>query len=207
MSNSLLNSSRLILNDFCSVHDVPPMPDSASEQLPQRIESPPRAVLPLKGFQAFDAVFRHGARFAYRGVTAFVLFEDVLAKAQKSSPEDHALQNIYAHYQRYSSRSTSNDEASHALLVGVSAKRRTRPAVMRNRIKRLLRTSIHQTIQREGQRSRGIAAMVLICNIIPEKPSLLMLDEIAPLVRRIIQNADKYYSSRHGNSNAAKEKL
>ncbi|TAE29284.1 MAG: hypothetical protein EAZ92_06785 [Candidatus Kapaibacterium sp.] len=183
------------------------MPDSALEQLPLRPVSPPRAVVPLKGFQAFDAVFRHGARFAYRGVTAFVLFDDVLAKAQKSSPDDHALQHISANYQQHSSVITGNDTLSHALLVGVSAKRRTRPAVMRNRIKRLLRTSIHQTIQREGQLSRGIAAMVLICNIIPEKPSLLVLDEIAPLVGRIVQNADKYYSSRHGNSNAAKEKL
>jgi ribonuclease P protein component len=147
--------------------------------------SPHRTILPLKGYNAFDAVFRHGARFAYRGVTAFILFENVIQQEQVA--QDPAMARICAVHQ----------DTPNAVIVGVSVKRRTRPAVLRNRIKRILRASLQIIFTKEQQASRGIVAMILICNIIPEKPSLLVLDDVLPLVRRIVQNADKYYSSRH----------
>jgi ribonuclease P protein component len=134
---------------------------------------------PLKGHNAFDVVFRHGARFAYRGVTAFILFREIL------TPELLAQEPAL----------TRLADAANTLIVGVSSKRRTRPAALRNRLKRLLRASVHEVVQVEGVSCEGIAAMVLICNIIPEKPSLLGLGDVLPLVRRIFQNADKYYHS------------
>lgn len=156
-----------------------------------------RTLYPLKGFQAFDAIFRHGERFAYRGVTAFILFEN------RCTPDFVGQTPALGHITKVW------EKDGNALIVGVSAKRRTRPAAMRNRVKRLLRAAAHLVIEREGQSSHGIVAMVLVCNIIPAKPSLLRLDEVLPLVRRIIQNADKYYSVRHplsSNSTSHKDR-
>mgnify|MGYP002783568114 FL=1 len=150
-------------------------------------------IQPLKGHGAFDLVFEHGARFAYRGVTGFLLFRHTLQTSEKSGLSE---------LDRF--RAVPAD----TLLVGVSAKRRTRPAVMRNRIKRLLRTSVQKALWDAGslpfdmQREPcPIVAIVLICNIVPAKPSLLHLTDIQPLVERIFQNADKHFRSKHHPSN------
>lgn len=151
-----------------------------------------RTIRPLKGYRAFDAVFKNGSRFAYQGLTGFIVFQNVLETALRNSAhteQDIALIRLAQAYHH----------SPDTLIVGVSAKRHTRPAVMRNRLKRLLRAGIHKLIIQEQQSSMGIAAIVLICNIIPEKPSLLVLDDILPQLRRIIQNADKYYRSRHSH--------
>jgi ribonuclease P protein component len=158
--------------------------------------SPTTPILrPLKGHNAFDVVFRHGARFAYRGVTAFILFREAL------TPELLAAEPALTRLVEV----TRNADAT--LIVGVSSKRRTRPAAMRNRLKRLLRASVHEVVQLERVSCEGIAAMVLICNIIPEKPSLLGLGDVLPLVRRIFQNADKYYRSHHKQPSQRRETI
>ena len=152
----------------------------------QMFPSPTTPILrPLKGHNAFDVVFRHGARFAYRGVTAFILFREILTPELLA--KEPALMRLV----------DAKKDFTQTLIVGVSSKRRTRPAAMRNRIKRLLRASVHEVAQLERVSCGGIAAMVLICNIIPETPSLLGLGDVLPLVRRIFQNADKYYHSHY----------
>lgn len=141
-------------------------------------------IAPLKGHGAFDVVFEHGARFAYRGVTGFILFRHVI-----TAPEKSALPEL--------ARFIAIPDDT--LLVGVAAKRRTRPAVMRNRIKRLLRASVQAALWdaqamrfHAGKTPFPIAAIVLICNIIPAKPSLLHLADVQPLVERIFQNAERF---------------
>lgn len=150
---------------------------------------------PLKGHGAFDVVFEHGARFAYRGVTGFILFRHTLA----------ALDHIaMPELNRFSAIPPDR------VVVGVAAKRRTRPAVMRNRIKRLLRVAVqnalwkHHAMPYNAEREPfPIAAIIFICNIIPAKPSLLHLVEIQPLVERIFQNAERHFrSSSHSHSEA-----
>ncbi|MBL7990599.1 MAG: ribonuclease P protein component [Candidatus Kapabacteria bacterium] len=144
-------------------------------------------IAPLKGHGTFDIVFEHGARFAYRGVTGFILFRHTLAALKTSLPDTAKFA----------------DTPANTVLVGVGAKRRTRPAAMRNRIKRILRAAVQNALWEanampfHGEREPfPIAAIVLICNIIPDKPSLLHLAEIQPLVERIFQNAERYYRSR-----------
>jgi ribonuclease P protein component len=154
-------------------------------------ESPTTPILqPLKGHNAFDVIFRHGARFAYRGVTAFIVFREILTPELLAA--EPALMRLV----------DAKKECRHTLVIGVSSKRRTRPAAVRNRIKRLLRASVHEVVQHERVSCDGVAAMVLICNIIPEKPSMLGLGDVLPLVRRIFQNADKYYRSHISRSQA-----
>lgn len=145
-------------------------------------------IAPLKGHGTFDVIFEHGARFAYRGVTGFILFRHTLAALEKSSVLDIAKFATIP---------------PNTVLVGVGAKRRTRPAAMRNRVKRILRAAVQNALWNvhampfyAENEPFPIAAIVLICNIIPDKPSLLHLMEIQPLVERIFQNAERNYRSK-----------
>ncbi len=137
----------------------------------------------LKGFEAFAAVFKHGTRFAYRGISAFVVFR---------APGRHNADSTDA--------TTTNDAepihvsgASVTLYFGVTAKKRTRPAVLRNRVKRLLRESLRHSVRRLLEHSQTleeftcIERLVLVCNIIPERPTMLRLQMLTPLVERILK--------------------
>jgi len=147
----------------------------------------------LKGSEAFAAVFKHGTRFAYRGITAFVVFR---------APERQNAGSADA-------PTTNSAEQIHAMGVpvtlhfGVTAKKRTRPAVLRNRIKRLLRESLRHSIRRlleHSQHLEGFACierLVLVCNIIPERPTMLRLQALAPLVERILKQALAHVAQQH----------
>lgn len=153
-------------------------------------------IQPLKGHNAFDLIFEHGARFAYRGVTGFLLFRHTVeTSAKQAVPELERFRRA----------------ASDTVFVGVSSKRRTRPAVMRNRLKRLLRASVQAALWKTrampfyaDDAAFPLVAVVLICNIIPEKPSLLHLADIQPLVERIFANADKHFRSKHNHNHNTK---
>lgn len=154
-------------------------------------------ITPLKGHGTFDVVFEHGARFAYRGVTGFILFRHALALLEKTSEPDAAKFVAIP---------------PNTVLVGVSAKRRTRPAAMRNRLKRILRAAVQNALWDahampfyDGREPFPIAAIVLICNIIPAKPSLLQLADVQPLVERIFQNAERHYRSRIPSTHSTTE--
>jgi ribonuclease P protein component len=81
-------------------------------------------VRPLKGFEAFSAVFRRGIKFSAGKLSAFFVFVPLPRAEDTGSvllPEEWTIS------------------------CGVTTKKGTRPAVLRNRIKRLLRESLRTT--------------------------------------------------------------
>lgn len=141
----------------------------------------------LKGFEAFGAVFQTGTRFAYRGMTAFVHFRSV-AQTTVQTKDERAVERVDEH---------GHGMRRMTLRFGVTAKKRTRPAVLRNRIKRLLRESLRIALLRRPEAVRIIEAIVLVCNVIPEKPQLLRLENVLAPVERIVQNAIKHYATQN----------
>jgi ribonuclease P protein component len=128
------------------------------------------ALVSLKGHEAFDGVFKQGVRFAHRGMTGFVRFRTADASQQTQT------------------------QTTQTILFGVTAKKRTRPAVLRNRIKRLLRESLRRAFAQMSARQRAeafaaIDAIVLICNAIPERAAMIGLEHTAYPVERIIKDA------------------
>jgi ribonuclease P protein component len=140
----------------------------------------------LKGHEAFDGVFEHGKRFAHRGITGFVRFRGTETETTKS-PEIGA---------EMSKMSTEISLELRQIHFGVTAKKRTKPAVLRNRIKRLLRESLRRTfVQMSAQQRReafsAIDSIVLICNVIPERAAMIGLEHTSYPVERIIKDALK----------------
>lgn len=78
------------------------------------------------------------------------------------------------------------------MYVGVSVPRRNvSSAVIRNRIKRLLRVAIHQTVQQHDVRCRmrGVNAIVAIWRSAPPHASQIRLRDIAPTVDTTFRRA------------------
>jgi ribonuclease P protein component len=154
--------------------------------------------IPLKGYGAFETVFTHGSRFAYRGVTGFILFRSTIENASSNASQTKA-----AEFARFAAL------PANAVALGVTAKRRTRSAAMRNRIKRILRAGAREALRAtpsfcspdSNDGAALAAAIVLVCNIVPAKPSLLHLRDIQPLIERIFNNVIRYsISSRNHRS-------
>jgi ribonuclease P protein component len=151
--------------------------------------------IPLKGYGAFETVFTHGSRFAYRGVTGFILFRSTI---------ENASQTKAAEFERFA------ELPANAVALGVTAKRRTRPAAMRNRIKRILRAGAREALRATpgfcspdaNDGAAPVAAIVLVCNIVPAKPSLLHLRDIQPLIERIFNNIVRYSTSSRNHRSA-----
>lgn len=95
---------------------------------------------------------------------------------------------------------TTNTIKSFSIHFGVTAKKRTRPAVLRNRIKRLLRESLRAAILLHPQAAQAIEAIVLVCNAVPDKPQLLPLENVLAPVERIIKDAVKHHKRLQGQT-------
>ncbi len=149
---------------------------------------------PLKGFEAFSALFRRGIKFSAGRLSAFFVF-----------------------------RPLARNESAHVILpptlvvqYGVTTKRRTRPAVLRNRIKRLLRESVRNTFRQfplrlqsnsEGIREARTIEMIPVMGIIvwqdiPEHPQRLHFNDVqadmAVLYEKILRHckSDQYPAER-----------
>jgi ribonuclease P protein component len=127
-------------------------------------------VSPLKGFEAFSALFQRGIKFSAGRLSAFFVFRP-LARTESS---------------------TIILPATLTIECGVTSKRRTRPAVMRNRVKRLLRETLRQTfahfplrlqLNSEGIREpRAIEMIPITCVVvwqeIPAHPQQLQFKDV-----------------------------
>lgn len=129
-----------------------------------------------KGFQAFSNYFRAGKKFS----TTRILVSIAPRKAQSNTEE-------------------GNFSASPCVYFGVSAKRRTRPAALRNRIKRLLRESLRLLFKERQERGNQFQfeSVILIWNDIPKKVSLLSLHDVFPVVQEILESAEKYFEEKN----------
>jgi ribonuclease P protein component len=127
---------------------------------------------PLKGYDAFGNVFRTGRRFSNGKATAMVVFRPPISVSEPAIAITEQ-QIVY---------------------FGVTARKRTRPAVLRNRIKRLLRESIRQ-IADEQHRTKPFPfrEIVVVWNAVPSRPSLLGLETVLEAVRDVLDRAAEYY--------------
>lgn len=127
-------------------------------------------VCPLKGFEAFSALFQRGIKFSAGRLSAFFVFRPLARTDTGAVVMPPTLM----------------------IECGVTSKRRTRPAVMRNRVKRLLRENLRQTFTQfplrlqansEGIREPRAIEMIPITGIvvwqdIPARPQQLRFADV-----------------------------
>lgn len=119
-------------------------------------------IRPLKGFGAFDAVMRRGRRFS-RGPIGIA----VVTGASEASDEP-------------------------VLQIGVTVGRRTaRTAVVRTRIRRLLREAARSVLPRYAReiREQHVTALIFVWRSAPSRPSGIGLGDVEPYVEAVMSMA------------------
>jgi len=122
----------------------------------------------IKGKKKFDELFKVGRSFREKDGYAVVKFRD-------KQEEQNRICTYYA----------------------VSAGRKVaKKAVVRNRIKRLLRESIRRTAKEKAESFACIEQIFLGWKKAPRHPKLIHLKEVAPIVDKLIDKAVETYGKK-----------
>lgn len=120
----------------------------------------------IKGKTNFTSLLEKGRKFFDVKCTAFVLFEDSGDILQP--PDDRTI------------------------YLGVSVSKRTaKKAVTRNRIRRLLRESMRIIAQKDPHLLTRISKITFFWKNAPSHPKLIGLDDVAPIIKKILENIQK----------------
>lgn len=126
---------------------------------------------PLKGYDIFSEVYNKGRSFSSGPAFAKIVF-------------------------------TSSDNHEQELRFGVSmAKKKAKKAVVRNRVRRILRESIrhcHKKYFNEEDRC-PFSEIIIFWTRSHKKPSEISLWDVLPHVEAIFEKAIKFYNRKHGN--------
>jgi ribonuclease P protein component len=123
---------------------------------------------PVKGKNKIDLIFKHAFKFYENDAVIFVTYlNDGIERTDSA--------------------------CSIEFLVAVR-KKDAKKAIMRNRIKRLLRESIRQEFNEFSDReiATRIESFAIIWGKIPQKASLIKLNDVKPVVSRLLLKATEF---------------
>ncbi len=122
----------------------------------------------LKGFNSFSSVYTKGKKIKIEDLFSVFVFRGSKLNFKKCMDED-------------------------IFYVGVgSSKRANKKAVTRNRIKRLLRVSVLQTLSESHHSYDYLKYAVFVYNKRIEQPQMIHLSDIKPLVQQIFEKVNNY---------------
>ena len=129
----------------------------------------------IKGKKDFDFVFKNAKKFFEKDAAAFVCYKsgDILAQ------------------------DVGNDIITINYAVTVR-KKMAKKAVVRNRIKRLLRVCFRQIFDEIAGKElkSGVSHIVLVWQNAPKHPGLINLDVCMPVVSKLINRANYHFSKK-----------
>ncbi len=129
----------------------------------------------LKGYQSINDGYKHGIKFQSSYATANIVFKE--KKADKISPETKQHSIIYF-----------------AVIIG---KKISKKAVIRNRIKRLMRESLKQLSQKFYEDITCIEQIIISYHFAPKHQQLIKLKNIMPAIEDILMQAFIYYNGNN----------
>lgn len=122
-------------------------------------------IRPLKGFNAFNRVYGKGKKFVDRDILAVVVYN-------KTRNDDFKIRDV---------------DSSEYIYVGVGVSKKVcKKAVVRNRIKRLLRVSVRSYFI--NQSINCLKYVTLMWRQRIESSSLISLKDVEPKVHQILNN-------------------
>jgi len=130
----------------------------------------------IKGKAKFDELFKNGQKFGNKDCVSFIKF---VTDPQEINPDEIRV-IFYA--------------------VAIS-KKVAKKAVIRNRIKRLLRESLRQLLKEDITLFDKISHIIIIRRWAPAYPGLIGLNEVKLSVSKLLQSSKSYISNKTGNKN------
>ena len=144
------------------------------------MDSPDIKLKPLKGYNAFAKFFKAGAKVYSKNAASVICF--------RGQCKDLNIKKIEPLFD------------SDVIFYGVTVSRkRAKKAVVRNRIKRLLRESLRQSIENYIDDAGNPQIKIIIITWTgetPQHPMLIRLDDVKPAVEEILKKADKLYNEK-----------
>ncbi|MBM2815688.1 MAG: Ribonuclease protein component [Ignavibacteria bacterium] len=132
-------------------------------------------LLPIKGFDAYSEAYKEGKKFELSTAKASVTFR---------MPNEVLFE-----------RQNNDDNVYYGVTIG---KKTAKRAVIRNRVKRLLRESLRKSIKidiRNGEICPFLK-IIIIWKRTPLHPKLISLKDVLPVVQNIVKNAVSYYNNQ-----------
>lgn len=121
---------------------------------------------PLKGHDCFGKAFRAGKKFSGKDAMLTVVFRD------------------------------ENSESG-VVFTGVTIRKKVaRRAVMRNRIKRLLRESLRKIFLEYGEENFPFDTVIAVWNSAPKHPKKISLGDVYPVIRELSEQANTYFRKK-----------
>jgi ribonuclease P protein component len=130
----------------------------------------------IKGYSSFSKVYSAGKKFRSNSATAVVIFND-----------------------EFPSYSNTNEKlANYIIYYGVTvSKKVAKKAVIRNRIKRILRESLRiEAKKSDAKKLFCIKKIIISYYFAPKHPMQISLNDILPAVRNILEQAYLHYENK-----------
>lgn len=131
----------------------------------------------IKGYNSFSELYGLGKKFYEGDIAALICFRP----CSEYSRREESTNCIYAGY-----------------TIG---KKRAKKAVVRNRVKRLLRVSLRNSTDLLTNENGEAPIEFIILNLMkaPRHPGLIRLEDIEPSVRKILSRAMNYIEKNQGS--------
>lgn len=126
----------------------------------------------LKGKKTFDNLFTKGKKFSIKNCSVVVSFYN------QTDFTDNPNDNRIIFY------------------ATIISKKIAKKAVVRNRIKRLLRESIRQLYKENSIMFEGVYQIAFIWKNAPKHPKLINLKDVKPIVNNILLVVNSYYKNK-----------
>ena len=147
----------------------------------------------IKGYNSFSKIYKVGMKFRSGSASAVVIFSNTSIDFSKLKENTHC---------------NANNNFKHIIYYGVTvSKKIAKKAVVRNRIKRLMRESLRIVIKElEIKNLLPIEKIIISYFFAPKHPMQISLNNILPAVKNLLKQAYFHHSNTNKNANKNNKK-
>ena len=161
---------------------------------------------PIKGYNSFSKIYDVGVKFRSGSASCVVIFSDEIFTEMPESVNkflgiSNCENNGESKNQTYCNVHSNN--CKHIIYYGVTvSKRIAKKAVVRNRIKRLMRESLRIAgKEMEMKNFFPIKKIIISYHFAPKHPMQISLNDVLPAVKNLLERAFSYYNNRKNETN------
>ena len=156
----------------------------------------------IKGYNSFRKIYDVGMRFRSNNASATVVFAGFSGTIKPTVGISNSENSIEKNNE--SNSETYCDECKHIIYYGVTvSKKVAKKAVIRNRIKRLMRESLRIVAKEiEIKKLLPIEKIIISYYSAPKHPMQISLKNVLPAVKSLLKQAYLHYEGMNENNNS-----